>query len=84
MSLASAALRRPVATVAATLALCLAGTVSLSRLPASLLPDVSLPILTIRTSVPGAAAAEVSRHIDRTMAAHPPGVLHWWHGGAAS
>ncbi len=61
MSLATTALRRPVTTVAATLALCLAGAASLSRLPVSLLPDVSLPVLTIRTSFPGAAAEEVSR-----------------------
>jgi hydrophobic/amphiphilic exporter-1 (mainly G- bacteria), HAE1 family len=47
--------------VAATLALCLAGIVSLSRLPVSLLPDVALPVLTVRTVFPGAAAEEVSR-----------------------
>jgi HAE1 family hydrophobic/amphiphilic exporter-1 len=35
--------------------------VSLSRLPVSLLPDVALPVLTIRTAWPGAAATEVSR-----------------------
>ena len=47
--------------MAATLALVLLGAVSLGRLPVSLLPDVALPVLTIRTSYPGAAAAEVSR-----------------------
>ena len=61
MTLADLSLRRPVTTVAATLALVLLGGVSLGRLPVSLLPDVSLPVLTVRTSYPGAAAAEVSR-----------------------
>src|ERR1041384_8092455 len=63
MSLASSALRRPVTTVATTLAFVLVGAVSLGQLPVSLLPDVSLPVLTIRTAYPGAAATEVSRFI---------------------
>ena len=61
MSLSSAALRRPVATFAATLALVLLGAVSLGRMPVTLLPDVTLPVLTIRTIYPNAAAEEVSR-----------------------
>ena len=61
MSLSSYAIRRPVTTVATTLALVLVGAVSLARLPVSLLPDVTLPVLTIRTSYPGSAAAEASR-----------------------
>ncbi|HYV95983.1 MAG TPA: efflux RND transporter permease subunit [Gemmatimonadaceae bacterium] len=63
MSLTSASVARPVSTVAATLGIVLLGSVSLSRLPVSLLPDVSLPVLTIRTAYPGAAATEVSRFI---------------------
>lgn len=61
MSLAASAVRRPVATVAAVLAVLLLGSVSLSRLPVSLLPDVTLPVLTVRTAYAGAAATEVSR-----------------------
>ncbi|HXF95252.1 MAG TPA: efflux RND transporter permease subunit [Gemmatimonadales bacterium] len=63
MSLPGLALRRPVTTVAGTLALVLLGAVSLGRIPVSLLPDVTLPVLTIRTTYPGAAAPEVSRFI---------------------
>ena len=63
MSLVSYSARRPVATVAATLAIVLLGSVSLGRLPVSLLPDVSLPVLTIRTLYTGAAAEEVSRFV---------------------
>ncbi len=61
MSLSAAALRRPVTTVAATIAVVLLGAVSLGRLPVALLPDVTLPILTVRTSFPGAAAGEIAR-----------------------
>jgi HAE1 family hydrophobic/amphiphilic exporter-1 len=75
MSLAAFAVRRPVATVAATLAVVLLGSVSLSRLPVSLLPDVALPVLTIRTVYDGAAAPEVSRFvaepIEQAIAATP-------------
>src|SRR5688500_18829049 len=63
MSLVSFSVRRPVATIAATLAVVLLGSVSLGRLPVSLLPDVSLPVLTIRTLYEGAAAEEVSRFV---------------------
>ena len=51
------------------------GSVSLSRLPVSLLPDVSLPVLTIRTIYAGSAAPEVSRFvaepIEEAIAATP-------------
>ncbi len=63
MSLAAYAVRRPVATLSAILAVVLLGSVSLTRLPVSLLPDVSLPVLTIRTTYTGAAAPEVSRFV---------------------
>ncbi|HET7041572.1 MAG TPA: efflux RND transporter permease subunit, partial [Gemmatimonadales bacterium] len=75
MSLTSHSVRRPVTTIAATLALCLLGTVSLTRLPVSLLPDVALPVLTIRTTYTGAAATEMSRlvaePIEQAIAATP-------------
>lgn len=63
MSLVSAAVKRPVSTLASVIAIVLLGSVSLSRLPVSLLPDVTLPVLTIRTVYEGAAATEVSRFI---------------------
>ena len=75
MSLVSYSVRRPVATIAATLAIVLLGSVSLGRLPVSLLPDVTLPVLTIRTLYEGAAAEEVSRFvaepIEESIAATP-------------
>jgi HAE1 family hydrophobic/amphiphilic exporter-1 len=75
LSLVSYSVRRPVATIAATLAIVLLGAVSLGKLPVSLLPDVSLPVLTIRTLYTGAAAEEVSRFvaepIEEAIAATP-------------
>lgn len=78
MSFASAALRRPVATMAATMGLVLLGAVSLGRMPVSLLPDVALPVLTIRTIYPGAAPEEVSRFISEPIenqVGNTPGLL---------
>ncbi len=63
MSLSSAALKRPVTTVSAVFALVLLGMVSLRQMPVSLLPDIALPVLTIRTPYRGAAAEEVSRFV---------------------
>lgn len=75
MSLVSRAIRRPVTTVASTLAIILLGVVSLAKLPVSLLPDVTLPVLTVRTTYPGAAAEEMSRFvaepIEEAIAATP-------------
>ncbi len=78
MSLVSSALRRPVATVAATIAMVLLGSVSLGRMPVSLLPDVGLPVLTIRTMYPGAAPEEVSRFVSEPLeeaVGNTPGLL---------
>lgn len=69
MSLSAFAVRRPVTTVAATLAIVLLGSVSLTRLPVTLLPDVTLPVLTVRTTYTGAAAEEVSRFVAEPLEA---------------
>ncbi len=75
MSLVRAATTRPVTTIASVLAIVLLGSVSLGRTPVSLLPDVQLPVLTIRTLYTGAAAEEVSRFIaepvEESIAATP-------------
>lgn len=75
MSFSSASIRRPVTTIAATLAVVLLGSVTLARMPVSLLPDVTLPVLTVRTSYPGAVATEVSRlvaePVEEAVAATP-------------
>src|SRR5690606_20255425 len=56
----------------------LLGAVSLGRMPVSLLPDVALPVLTIRTIYPGAAPEEVSRFISEPIenqVGNTPGLL---------
>ncbi|MEP6832384.1 MAG: efflux RND transporter permease subunit [Gemmatimonas sp.] len=75
MSIASFAVKRPVTTVASILGVVLLGSVSLSRLPVSLLPDVGLPVITIRTIYKDATAEEVSRlvaqPIEQSIASTP-------------
>jgi HAE1 family hydrophobic/amphiphilic exporter-1 len=63
MTWIESAIKRPVTTVASVLAVVLLGSVSLAKLPVSLLPDVTLPVLTVRTNWSGAAAEEVSRFV---------------------
>lgn len=67
MSLITLCTRRPVATGMVTLAVALFGFVSLSRLPVTLLPDLSYPTLTVRTELAGAAPAEVETLLLRPM-----------------
>ena len=71
MSLPRAAVLRPVTTIASVLAIVLLGSVSLGRTPVSLLPDVQLPVLTIRTLYTGAAAEEVSRFVAEPVQSLP-------------
>src|SRR5919106_495289 len=78
MRLTGLALRRPVTTLAATAALVLLGAVSLGRLPVALLPDFTLPVLTIRTAYPEASAQEVERAVVEpleTAVAATPGLV---------
>jgi len=67
MSIARLAVRRPVTVAMITLAVLLFGMVSLSRLPVTLLPDLSYPTLTIRTDYPGAAPAEVEQLVSKPI-----------------
>lgn len=71
MDLIALCTRRPVAVTMFTLGVLLFGLVSLSRLPVTLLPDLSYPTLTVRTGLPGAAPTEVetllSKPIEETV-----------------
>ena len=67
MSLAKVAVHRPVTVVMFTLAITLFGMVALSRLPVTLLPELSYPSLTVRTEYPGAAPAEIEQLINRPI-----------------
>jgi hydrophobic/amphiphilic exporter-1 (mainly G- bacteria), HAE1 family len=67
MSLLALCTRRPVAVSMVTLAVMLFGSVALSRLPVTLLPDLTYPRLTVRTELPGAAPAEVETLLSKPI-----------------
>jgi HAE1 family hydrophobic/amphiphilic exporter-1 len=55
--------RRPVAITMFMVAIAVFGVVSLSKLPMDLLPEISYPTLTVRTSWPGAAPEDVEDRV---------------------
>ncbi len=59
--------RRPVAVTMLFLAVAVFGVVSLQRLPMDLLPEISYPTLTVRTSYPGAAPEDVEERISQRV-----------------
>ena len=67
MRLTRLAIRRPVSTLMATLALLLFGLLAFERLPTNLLPDITYPTLTIRTRLPEAAPAEVETLLSKPI-----------------
>ncbi len=67
MNIVDIAVKRPVTVWMFTLAICLFGMVSLSRLDVSLLPELSYPTLTVRTDYPGAAPAEVEQLVTKRI-----------------
>ncbi len=67
MQLVDFSLRRRVTVAMCAVAMVLFGLVAFSRLKVSLLPDLSYPSLTIETSMPGAAPAEVEQLLTRPI-----------------
>ncbi len=63
MNLISLAINRPTAVIAAVLITVLFGVLALNAIPIQLAPDVTRPVIDIRTSWVGAAPAEVEREI---------------------
>ena len=59
--------RRPVAILMMTLAVGVFGWVSYQRLALTLMPDMSYPTLTVRTSYPGTAPEEMENVISRPL-----------------
>ena len=58
---------RPVAILMVFLAAFVFGTMSLGRLPVTLMPELTYPTLTVRTEYPGAAPEEVENDISRPI-----------------
>ncbi len=63
MNLIRFAIERPIAVIAAVLMVVMFGMVALQTIPIQLSPDVNRPVITVTTSWPGAAPAEVEREI---------------------
>ncbi|MGH9361343.1 MAG: efflux RND transporter permease subunit, partial [Thermoanaerobaculia bacterium] len=67
MSMIAAAVHRPVTTIMATLIVVLLGTVAALQLPVDLMPEVSYPTLTVRTSYPNVGPQEVEDLVTRPI-----------------
>ena len=63
MNLIKLSIERPIAVIAAVLMVVMFGLVALQSIPIQLSPDVERPVITVSTSWPGAAPAEVEREI---------------------
>jgi len=63
MNLIRASIERPIAIIASVLMVLMFGLVALNTIPIQLTPDIRKPVLSVRTSWPGAAPAEVEREI---------------------
>ena len=63
MNLIRASIERPVAVMAGVMMVVMFGLLALNAIPIQLTPDVRRPVLTIQTSWPGAAPAEIERQI---------------------
>jgi HAE1 family hydrophobic/amphiphilic exporter-1 len=63
MDLIRVAIDRPIAVISAVLMAILFGLVALTSIPIQLTPDVRKPVITIETTWPGAAPAEIEREI---------------------
>ena len=67
MSLAAFSLRRRVTVTMCAIALVVFGGVAFTRLPVTLLPEISYPSLTVETRLPGAAPEEVETLVSRPV-----------------
>ena len=63
MNLIRAAIERPVATISAVLMIVIFGALALTTIPIQLIPEVNKPQVTVNTTWPGAAPAEIEREI---------------------
>jgi hydrophobic/amphiphilic exporter-1 (mainly G- bacteria), HAE1 family len=63
MWISSQAIRRPVTTIVATLAISLLGAIALARLPADEFPDTSPPVVRVTAVYPGASPSTVEREL---------------------
>ena len=67
MNLSRAAIHRPIFTTMVTLIVIILGLVALSRLPIDLMPDITMPTITVRTTYENASPVEVEELITRPI-----------------
>ena len=63
MNLIELSIKRPVAVMAAVMAVLMFGILALTKIPIQLTPDVRKPVISLQTVWPGAAPAEIEREI---------------------
>ncbi|PID90637.1 MAG: acriflavine resistance protein B [Bacteroidetes bacterium] len=69
MRLPEIAVKRPVATAMAFLAVLIVGVVAFTRLPLDIMPELEMPSLTVITVYPGASAEEVEQDVTKVIEA---------------
>ncbi|TDL35243.1 efflux RND transporter permease subunit [Jeotgalibacillus sp. S-D1] len=67
MNLSSFSVRRPVFTIVTMLLVILLGTISLTRIPIKLIPDINPPVAVVVTSYPGASPTEVLEKVTKPI-----------------
>ncbi|MDR2442910.1 MAG: efflux RND transporter permease subunit [Deltaproteobacteria bacterium] len=67
MSLAEASVKRPVFTTMAVLIVVVLGLFSLGRIPLDLMPELTMPIITVRTTYENASPSEVEEQITKPL-----------------
>ncbi|PPA72253.1 efflux RND transporter permease subunit [Jeotgalibacillus proteolyticus] len=67
MRLSQFSIRRPVFTIVTMLLVILLGTISLTRIPIKLIPDINPPVAVIVTSYPGASPTEVLEKVTKPI-----------------
>ena len=63
MDLIRLAIERPIAVVSAVIMILMFGVLALKLIPIQLIPDIRKPVITVRTTWPGAAPAEIEREL---------------------
>jgi HAE1 family hydrophobic/amphiphilic exporter-1 len=67
MSIPAMSIRRPITVAMICCVIVLLGAISLTRLPVDLLPDISMPTISVRVSYPGVGPVEIEQLVTRPL-----------------
>jgi HAE1 family hydrophobic/amphiphilic exporter-1 len=67
LNLASLSIRRPIFISCVVILMLIVGYVSLKKLPVDLFPDVTIPVVVVRTTYPGAGPEEIETQISKPL-----------------